>query len=212
MLLIEDLKVSTINHLNDPYELLGLQLSDKNYRKIFRQRRAEFANKLGILCFSQSWNNPVLWSHYGDKHAGICLGFDVSDKLLKIVQYFSSLKSIEADLKTQQSNIDAGIFYELLSRKFQDWSYEEEARLLVSLDKCYRDGKLLFYSFSNDLILKEVIIGPRCDKKPHEILNLAKPFLNDVEITKARLAFKSYRVVPNKRYKKVKLWPNNACA
>ena len=26
----------------------------------------------GMLCFSKGWHNPVQWSHYTDKHKGIC--------------------------------------------------------------------------------------------------------------------------------------------
>jgi hypothetical protein len=40
-----------------------------------------------MLCFSRDWHNPVQWSHYADKHRGICLGFDVPDSLLVPVQY-----------------------------------------------------------------------------------------------------------------------------
>ena len=30
-----------------------------------------------ILCFSRNWDNLLLWSHYGDRHMGVCLGFDI---------------------------------------------------------------------------------------------------------------------------------------
>src|SRR5207253_3097370 len=29
----------------------------------------------GICCFSEEYNNPLLWSHYGDQHRGICIGY-----------------------------------------------------------------------------------------------------------------------------------------
>src|SRR5687767_14278862 len=76
------IKISRFSDLNDPFELLGANLKDKNYREAFRLTRDELHNDKGLLCFSRSWGNPVLWSHYADKHRGICLGFDVSDHLL----------------------------------------------------------------------------------------------------------------------------------
>jgi hypothetical protein len=69
------LKVSRIDNLNDPFELLGAMQRDKHWRRIFRQAKTRIHNQDGVLCFSRSWRNPVLWSHYGDKHRGICLGF-----------------------------------------------------------------------------------------------------------------------------------------
>ena len=41
----------------------------------------------GILCFSEDWTDPVLWTHYGAKHRGICLGFDVKDGFAKKIVY-----------------------------------------------------------------------------------------------------------------------------
>ena len=32
-----------------------------------------------ILCFSRNWDNLLLWSHYGDSHTGVCLGFDIAE-------------------------------------------------------------------------------------------------------------------------------------
>ena len=199
------LKISTINDLNDPYELMGLQLINKDYRKVFKQRRAEFAKKFGVLCFSKSWRNPVLWGHYGDKHAGVCLGFDVPDTLLKDVNYYSSLRCMESDIEVRQPQIGTELLHELLYWKFQDWSYEEETRFLVKLDTCDKDGALYFYPFSDDLVLREFIIGACCKKASQDIVGLIKPFTKGVEIIKSRLAFKDYRVVRNKQYKIVKI-------
>lgn len=38
--------------------------------------------KSGITCFSKVFNNMLMWSHYGDKHRGVCIEFQ-SFKLLK---------------------------------------------------------------------------------------------------------------------------------
>ncbi|MDW9570209.1 DUF2971 domain-containing protein [Sinorhizobium meliloti] len=31
----------------------------------------------GIVCLSDNWQHPMMWSHYADRHRGICLAFDV---------------------------------------------------------------------------------------------------------------------------------------
>lgn len=29
----------------------------------------------GVCCFSKTYSNPLLWSHYGDQHKGLCIGY-----------------------------------------------------------------------------------------------------------------------------------------
>jgi len=41
----------------------------------------------GVMCFSSTWKNPVMWSHYADQHRGICLGFEVPDVYRKKIKY-----------------------------------------------------------------------------------------------------------------------------
>jgi hypothetical protein len=64
--------------MNDPFELLGGLSSDPELRDHLTALLSHLNNWCGVLCFSQDWQNPLLWSHYGDKHKGICLGLDIS--------------------------------------------------------------------------------------------------------------------------------------
>lgn len=41
------------------------------------------SEKYGLLCFCETWQSPLLWNHYADRHKGICLGFDVRETVLK---------------------------------------------------------------------------------------------------------------------------------
>ena len=73
--------------LNDPFELLSVELPDPVTRRCFAAWRTKALAEYGVLCFGRSRRSPVLWSHYADKHRGICLGFDVPDSLLQGVTY-----------------------------------------------------------------------------------------------------------------------------
>ena len=53
--------------LNDPFEFLGAELSDRNFRKAIKKTKKDLSKTKGILCFSKNWKNPVQWSHYTDK-------------------------------------------------------------------------------------------------------------------------------------------------
>jgi hypothetical protein len=197
------IKISTIEDLNDPFELQGLQLSKKEYRVAFRRMKQQLHKNRGILCFSKSWKNPVLWSHYGDKHRGICLGFDVPDDMFTPIDYVESMKLVEFDLGNSKSQLDENLMSELLHQKYKDWGYEEEYRGWVSLDEKDKKTGLHFMEFSEKLILKEIIIGPRNNTKLKELQQIINLHTKGVEIVKARLAFKSYSVVPNKKYKRI---------
>jgi hypothetical protein len=73
------LKISEIRSLNDPFDLLPIDLSDPALREAVLDTRSEIGTNGGLLCFSRQWHNPVLWAHYADSHQGLCLGFDVPD-------------------------------------------------------------------------------------------------------------------------------------
>src|SRR5207244_3707608 len=57
----EDLK----KHLNDP----------SNLTTLFDQALNKLKNDTGVSCFSKSYLKTLMWSHYSDKHKGVCLGF-----------------------------------------------------------------------------------------------------------------------------------------
>jgi hypothetical protein len=98
----ERIKVSLLDDLNDPYEFLSVDLSDKDFRKSFKSGRDQAAKTAGVICFSKSWKNPLMWGHYGNKHKGICLGFDVEDENIKEVDYIPELLQPDIDMKKSQ--------------------------------------------------------------------------------------------------------------
>lgn len=81
------LKISRLDDLNDPFELWAIAQPNAHVRQALRETKKEMARDCGLLCFSLDWSNPVLWSHYADRHRGIALGFDVSEHILKPVVY-----------------------------------------------------------------------------------------------------------------------------
>ena len=60
--------------MNDPFELSGSRWSDPQVDSILSDHASA---TIGALCFSTNWSNPLLGSHYAEKHNGICLGFDI---------------------------------------------------------------------------------------------------------------------------------------
>ena len=90
------LKVARISELNDPFELMAPIFSGAETRETWGDFRRRADGEIGLLCFSKSWRNPVQWSHYADKHRGICMGFEVPDAKVSPVKYIA--KRIRPDL------------------------------------------------------------------------------------------------------------------
>ena len=90
------LKVSRFSDLNDPFELIALNLADKAQRQQVKTFSRAFDSETGLLCFSGNWTSPLLWGHYADSHKGICIGFDLSKDRAHKVHYMN--KRLEAKL------------------------------------------------------------------------------------------------------------------
>jgi hypothetical protein len=184
------LKIAQIDDLNDPFELFVFKQSDRRFRQANRATKQELAQQHGLLCFSLDWHNPLMWSHYADRHRGLALGFDVDQQILKQVSYIEN--------RPFPNKIDIEVAHSLLFTKYAGWNYEREARIYTSLED--RDPKtgLYFGEFGEQLVLREVIAGPLCEVTEQELRN-ATGSTTKVKFRKARLAFKTFRVVTNLR-------------
>ena len=126
------MKVSRVADLNDPFELLPINLRDKRLRTLLHSTREQFHQEYGVLCFSRAWSNPVLWSHYADKHRGICLGFDVADELIKPISYVPRLAQVSINSKFTKESLVRFIKEQFLFTKFVGWQYEDEVRAFAT--------------------------------------------------------------------------------
>jgi len=180
------LKIARIMELNDPFEFLGVNLKDRKFRKAIRETKQELSKSKGILCFSKTWRNPVLWSHYADKHKGLCLSFEVENKLLGKVDYVDSRLPVPTELNEE-------FMKKLLFTKFRHWEYEQEYRVYVQLEE-EEDG-MYFAKYSNELRLKKVIVGSRSSVTRAELTNALGDLNNNVETFKARAGFQEFEVV-----------------
>lgn len=196
---LKRMKIARLGELNDPFELLSASMGDKNLRRALRSWKERMQEDIGLLCFSQAWKNPVLWSHYASKHRGICLGFDVKDELVNEVEYISERIPIELSADKPSAELDDKFVNRLLRTKFDHWRYESERRLFVKLDKNVREGGLYFSSFSKDLVLREVVLGPMCELPIDRVRSLVECAYEGVAVIKARLAFKWFSVVADER-------------
>jgi hypothetical protein len=195
------LKIARFTQLNDPFELLAVDLVNSDLRVGIRAKKEQIDSLEGLLCFSKRWRNPLLWSHYADSHRGVALGFDVPSELLTDVRYKAGMAKVNIDDKaTAQAEIDS-FLRELRYTKFSDWSYEDEVRQFFELKALARQSHLYFVPFSKNLVLREVILGVRCDLPIESVRELVAQFPEKVHVSKARIAYSKFGVTEDKSYR-----------
>lgn len=162
-------KEELINNSDSNIQLKLLKLK-KYYDGVFEKNREKH---LGVISFSEVWDNLLMWSHYSNSHKGFCVGFN-TQKLIESNFFNNGCKvfypnnyplvnPFDNDLKKITS-----IFY----NKSNDWGYEKE----------YRMTKLFGYNRNNDEFQKqkifyfednfisEVILGWKISKEHREKL------------------------------------------
>lgn len=78
-----------------------------------------------ICCFTERYDNKLMWSHYANKHEGICLIYNfekdtkIKDRLFP-VEYKNEFPNIESPKEDMIA----------LLRKTTDWEYEKEWRIV----------------------------------------------------------------------------------
>jgi hypothetical protein len=138
-----------------------------------------------------------MWSHYADKHKGICLGFDVPDEFAIPIKYVIARDAAAAEAQLARNKPDAAFAERFMTTKYDAWSYENERRLYVGLEECDPESGMYFYNFGSSLILREIILGARCKITLAEARKVAARVGEGIVSYKARLAFNTFDVVPN---------------
>ena len=177
------LKLSTIDELNDPFDLCPLDTTDPAISNAVDGIISHFRKTAAILCFSRNWDNLLLWSHYGASHTGICLGFDIHEgdpgaNYDTNVLYQPNVLQIR---RLEDVNID--LANRLLRTKHESWSYEQEVRMFVQLNDPPDAKGLNWIEFGPQLVLKEVIIGAQCHPMvSKEVEAAVRPYGNSVKL------------------------------
>jgi hypothetical protein len=187
------LKISRFDDLNDPFELIPYNLANQKQRWALQAMRRQLGHNRGMLCFSATWRDPVLWAHYADRHKGICIGFDLSQEFCKKVNYVSKRLPFPRSVTMNDGAIAEVILY----TKFKNWAYEQEVRSYLTLED--QENGLFFAEFGDALKPFAVIAGARCITPQEKIIQALGPLSKQVELVKARAGFRRFEIVKDRR-------------
>jgi hypothetical protein len=139
-----------------------------------------------IYSLASSPLTALMWSHYAEKHTGVCLEFVVDDRFFGAalqVEYATQYPSLAVFADGSQN------LRELLV-KSADWSYEAEYRMAVMERRFARPGSLLvvddhWIQFPPP-VLSAVIVGCQMsEQKREELRNLVSQSPSPIKLKQA---------------------------
>jgi DUF2971 family protein len=194
------LKQSRIHELNDPFELAPYDLTDPAVRHAFVSLRDSMVQENGLICFSASWQDPVIWAHYADNHQGICLGFEIpkitgdgGKDIAKRVTYISRPLRFPAEFLALPQARQLKYVDRIPFTKFRHWAYEKEIRVWGRLSN-EEDG-LHFLEFEQRMRLVDVRIGASCTLNRSAIMRTLDASASEIRVIKVRAAYNRFAMV-----------------
>jgi Protein of unknown function (DUF2971) len=190
------LKISLVQELNDPFELRSVRFAIESQSSNWDLARNQFSLNRGFLCFSRSFHNPVLWSHYADQHKGMVIGFDIPEvsgetESVPVIYSEDLLECPDIRTITEAEKLD--VMLHAFTRKFSDWKYEEEQRWVAKIDERDTVTGHYFIDFGDSMILREVIFGVNFSGDIKYIRQCLKD-LNEVVFWQAHLSKRKFAI------------------
>lgn len=170
--------------------------SDEYWVKMIPTFKEMVNQKLGILSMAKNWDNPALWTHYGNSHKGFCLGFN-TEKLFQgigglIGEVIYSEEPNEVDLF---DNSLKGLAKAIL-QKSPDYKFESEIRIT----KTDMAGQTILFPTGS---LEKVILGNRIkEENKAEILDVVKKYHPGTKVYSLEIDPRTRKLTKNLIYKK----------
>lgn len=167
--------------------------------KLWPDTFAEIAAKhIRVVCFSRIPDSILMWSHYADCHRGMVIEFDDAT-------FGNNLDTVEYDLARAKYSpvFDVGgvdFLVGVTKRKAQQWSYEEEVRLLVPLhltkEREMESGVAIRVLPVAPTTLHSVTLGCMATEgTASEVKNiLSKPHFNHVRLRRMKRDLREFRL------------------
>ncbi len=149
---------------------------------------------LGIYCLTPHPDSTLMWSHYADRHRGICLEFSCDDNALFGFAQQVTYRSTYPNLKFKY--IEEKGLEEIVLTKAADWSYEDEYRIVArkSYMPTLRDEPVVEQGFIRlpPGVLVSVIAG--CEADLETLGNLVKRCSPNLKIKRAIRSYDGYKL------------------
>jgi hypothetical protein len=158
---LERFMLRTRPHLQwQPAELAVLvniaYYNPEDWNKMVNESIRSTMDIVGVSCFSENFNNLLMWAHYANAHTGVCLKFDLLADPNFFITPLKVVYSTDYPLYNQVRGDDT-FASKLLNTKSSDWAYEEEWRIIK------QDGQGANYFLKPTLV--EVMFGCKASEE-----------------------------------------------
>lgn len=198
-------RVGRLKEFNDPFEWRVGVTNIVSEGEIVAQACLdsfidEMNSQFGILCFSETASDPVLWTHYAAVHTGVAFEVDylVDPETLPKVEYTDDRPVMDANVLNDPSQVDAHLLpllNRMLRQKAPSWSYEQEYRVHIGLEDCETAGGHYFQKIPDDFLTR-VILGFRCPLDTRYVRKaLDRAGLDATEVVRAKMDQLSYTIL-----------------
>jgi Protein of unknown function (DUF2971) len=159
---------ANFERMNDPmegyYRPSQLLKGEKDYKDIVKQI-TDSKSGIGIACFSETYENALMWSHYAGNYTGVCFGYASQNLLSGLPKDASLVRLAYVDkpplIYPGHARDSGNAARRILSQKQYSWSYEREWRVLGTVGEVsYRPKKAL----------REIFFGSRVNRNHRDLL------------------------------------------
>ena len=195
------LKVARFNDLNDPFELLAVDVAARDLRAGMRAKRSRSTRQRGSCalqgtgaahsCGVTTQTSTEAWRSVLKCPTNSWRPCSTSPECTRSTW-------LQSRPNRRRSTTYSTAFG---TRSLTVGTYEGEVRQFFRLKSSRGPVEPLLCAVLSELLLREVILGPRCDVPIEAVRDLVQHFPVKVHVTQARIAFTKFGVVEDRRYR-----------
>ncbi|WP_080962565.1 DUF2971 domain-containing protein [Chromobacterium subtsugae] len=183
-------RFSNPHYFNDPFETQAADhpLSNTAWFEADLERFSGIRENVVVFCLTRNPLNSLMWSHYGESHRGVVVGFDMvamgfydKKKCVLPCQFGNVIYTNTKPKGFYSDSFNDGVFslqgfdpmyLEALQRNYlyksQEWAYEEEVRVVCHREALGGEKKQAYETFLDVVFdpaaVRELYFGWRCQK------------------------------------------------
>lgn len=157
-------------------------------------------SNLWISCFSEEYNEILMWSHYADKHKGFCIGFNLDGLNDTFKFILSNVNYTDNFTKIDYCSNPYKALEHFISTKSKNWKYENEIRLRTNKENIkFIDSPIKGISKISPKSISEIYIGNKTELTDCELNEIISKFGDKgVKIRKMSLNKKNFSLIETK--------------
>ncbi|HPT70759.1 MAG TPA: DUF2971 domain-containing protein [Candidatus Cloacimonadota bacterium] len=171
------------------------------YGTLYEDLRQTIIDLFAVCCFSKIKDNILMFSHYSDRHRGICLCYDFDILLGEKHEYWDVEYNNDFPVLDVTDILNRDNVKKIYANKAVHWSYENEVRLIEHCTerndiKLIPEGLLWNYP---EKALVEVIIGCKMNgKNIKQLKDLLRSKSHYIELYQAYMNLTKYKLESTK--------------